>query len=72
MLKRFCSRELFRLRLAGGNIRLPAIDSTFRYINTLDLRPQLYDQLHFNRLAKLELGRRMGDAWLAWINDGQS
>lgn len=45
--------------------RLPATDPTFRYINTLDLRPQLYDQLHFNRSAKLELGVRMADLWLA-------
>lgn len=44
---------------------LPAIDPTFRYIDTLDLRPQLYDGLHFNKSAKLEIGRRLADAWLA-------
>ncbi len=44
--------------------RLPATDSTFHYVNTLHLRSQLYDQLHFNKSAKLELGRRMADAWL--------
>lgn len=43
---------------------LPATDSTFHYVNTLHLRSQLYDQLHFNKSAKLELGRRMADAWL--------
>ena len=42
---------------------LPATDSTFHYVNTLHLRSQLYDQLHFNKSAKLELGRRMADAW---------
>ena len=46
---------------------LPATDPTFRYIDTLDLRPQLLpDQVHLNKSAKLELGRRMADAWLAW------
>ncbi|MFA7174095.1 MAG: sialate O-acetylesterase [Kiritimatiellia bacterium] len=43
---------------------LAASDSTFRYIDTLDLRPQLYDRLHFNKSAKLQVGRRMADAWL--------
>jgi len=45
--------------------RLSTTDPTFLYINTLDLRPKLYDQLHFNKSAKLELGSRMADAWLA-------
>jgi hypothetical protein len=45
--------------------RLPATDPSFLYISTLDLRPKLYDQLHFNKSAKLELGLRMADAWLA-------
>ena len=44
---------------------LPEADPAFRYIDTLDLRPLLYDNLHFNKFAKLELGRRMADAWLA-------
>jgi hypothetical protein len=43
---------------------LAASDPSFRYIDTLDLRPKLYDQLHFNKSAKLELGRRLADAWL--------
>lgn len=54
------NRDLVR----AGQSQLSATDPTFRYINTLDLRPQLYDQLHFNRLAKLELGRRLAEAWL--------
>lgn len=55
------NRDIVREQQSG----LPAIDPTFRYINTLDLQPQLYDQLHFNKQAKLEIGRRMADAWLA-------
>ncbi|MCK5803880.1 MAG: hypothetical protein KAI66_13650 [Lentisphaeria bacterium] len=46
--------------------RLPTIDPTFRYIDTLDLRPKLYDHLHFNKSAKLKIGLRMANAWLAW------
>ena len=38
---------------------LAAGDKGFTYIDTLDLQPLLYDQLHFNKAAKLELGRRM-------------
>ena len=45
---------------------LPAADPTFRYLDALDLRPQLYDGLHFNKPAKLELGRRLARAWLDW------
>lgn len=45
---------------------LPAADSTFRYIDTLDLRSQRYDNLHFSKGAKLELGQRMAKAWLEW------
>lgn len=45
---------------------LPAADPTFRYLDTLDLRPQRYDNLHFSKGAKLELGRRMAKAWLDW------
>ncbi len=48
--------------------RLSETDPTFLYINTLDLRPQLYDQLHLNKSAKLELGSRMADVWLATEN----
>jgi hypothetical protein len=43
---------------------LPALDPTFRYVDTLDLTGQLYDNLHFNKRAKLEIGRRLADAWL--------
>ena len=45
---------------------LPDADPTFRYIDTLDLRPQRYDNLHFSKGAKLELGQRMAKAWLEW------
>ena len=45
---------------------LPTVDPSFRYINTLDLRPKLYDGLHFNKAAKLEIGRRMCEVWLEW------
>lgn len=45
---------------------LPAADPTFRYLDTLDLRSQRYDNLHFSKGAKLELGRRMAKAWLDW------
>ena len=55
------NRDIVRDRQSG----LPATDPTFRYINTLDLQSQLYDQLHFNKSAKLKLGCRMADAWLA-------
>ncbi|MBL9130246.1 MAG: hypothetical protein JNG86_03550 [Verrucomicrobiaceae bacterium] len=41
-------------------------DSTFRYIDTLDLRGQRYDNLHFSKGAKLEIGQRMAKAWLEW------
>ena len=55
------SRDIVR----GQQANLPARDGRFRYIDSLDLRPLLYDQLHFNKTAKLELGRRLADAWLA-------
>jgi hypothetical protein len=45
---------------------LAANDPAFRYIDTLDLRPKLYDNLHFNKSAKLELGKRLADTWLEW------
>jgi hypothetical protein len=41
-------------------------DPTFRYIDTLDLRGQRYDNLHFSKGAKLEIGQRMAKAWLEW------
>lgn len=43
---------------------LAAKDPDFAYIDTLDLRPQLYDNLHFNKAGKLEVGKRLADAWL--------
>jgi hypothetical protein len=41
-------------------------DPTFHYIDTLDLRGQRYDNLHFCKGAKLEIGQRMAKAWLEW------
>ena len=41
-------------------------DPTFRYIDTLDLRGQRYDNLHFSKGAKLEIGQRMAKTWLEW------
>jgi hypothetical protein len=61
------NRDIVRARQS----ELPTIDPTFRYIDTLDLRQQLYDQLHFNKSAKLELGLRMANAWLAWQQSNQ-
>lgn len=43
---------------------LPALNPAFRYVDTLDLVDQLYDNLHFNKRAKLEIGRRLADVWL--------
>jgi hypothetical protein len=56
------NRDVVRAQQAA----LPAVDPSFRYINTLDLRPKLYDGLHFNKAAKLEIGRRMCEVWLEW------
>ena len=41
-------------------------DPTFRYIDTLDLCGQRYDNLHFSKGAKLEIGQRMAKTWLEW------
>jgi hypothetical protein len=43
---------------------LAATDSTFLYIDTMDLQSQRYDGLHYSKGAKLELGVRMAKAWL--------
>jgi len=40
-------------------------DRRASYVDTLDLAPRLYDGLHFDRAAKLEVGRRLAAAWLA-------
>lgn len=57
------SRDIVR----GQQANLPSQDARFRYVDTLDLQPRLYDQLHFNKTAKLELGRRLANAWLACV-----
>lgn len=38
-------------------------DPRMVYFSTLDLREQLYDKLHFDKAAKLEIGRRFATAW---------
>ncbi len=53
-------RDIVRARQAA----LPATDSSFLYIDTMDLQPLLYDNLHFNKSAKFEIGRRMCATWL--------
>jgi hypothetical protein len=45
---------------------LPAADASFRYIDTMDLRAQRYDGLHFSKGAKLEIGKRMAKTWMDW------
>ena len=54
-----------RDRVREQQAQLPNLDPSFRYVDTLDLQPLLYDQLHFNKTAKLELGRRLAEAWLS-------
>jgi hypothetical protein len=53
-------RDIVRAKQAA----LPATDSSFLYIDTIDLQPLLYDNLHFNKSAKFEVGRRMCATWL--------
>jgi hypothetical protein len=50
----------------AGQSALPAADPRFAYIDTVDLRPALYDNLHFNKTAKLEIGKRLAEEWLKW------
>ena len=38
-------------------------DAKMVYFSNLDLQGQLYDKLHFDRKAKLEIGRRFATAW---------
>lgn len=35
------------------------------YVDNSDLRPHLYDQLHFDKKGKLEVGKRMANAFLS-------
>ncbi len=57
-------RDVVRRGQAAAAGRHPAIE----YIDNLDLQPKLYDRLHFDKEAKLELGRRMAERWLAIKN----
>lgn len=45
---------------------LAKTDASFRYVDTMDLRGQRYDNLHFSKGAKLEIGQRMAKAWMEW------
>ena len=40
--------------------------ATITCIDTMDLRAKRYDNLHFSKGAKLELGQRMAKVWLEW------
>lgn len=53
-------RDIVRAQQAA----LPATAPSFLYIDTMDLQPLLYDNLHFNKPAKLEIGHRMCATWL--------
>lgn len=46
---------------------LPKLDSSFRYLDNLEWKPRRYDGAHYDKPAKLELGQRMGKAWLEWM-----
>lgn len=41
-----------------------AADDNIHYVSTIDLQSQLYDGLHFNKAAKLEIGYRLAKQWL--------
>lgn len=41
------------------------LNAAVEYVDNLDLRDQLYDQLHFNRSGKLTLGQRLAERWLS-------
>lgn len=56
-------RDIVRTKQAA----LATTDASFQYVDTLDLQAHLYDNLHFNKAAKLEIGRRMAEAWLNWV-----
>ncbi|MCA9063739.1 MAG: exo-alpha-sialidase [Planctomycetaceae bacterium] len=42
------------------------------YLETTDLRDQLYDQLHFGKDAKLLIGRRLADQWQSGIGNSDA
>jgi len=45
---------------------LPGQDPTFRFVENMSWLPRRYDGAHYVKSAKLELGRRLGQAWLQW------
>ena len=58
--------DLVRAKHAALARRDPAI----AYFDNTDLHPGLYDRLHFNKAAKLIVGRRFANAWLRLIEGG--
>jgi sialidase-1 len=52
--------NVVRREQAAAAERNPSIE----YIDNLDLQGQLYDRLHFDRQAKLEVGQRIAQRWL--------
>jgi hypothetical protein len=55
-----------RDKVRAAQAALSAADPRFAYIDTVDLQTNLYDKLHFNKTAKLEIGKRLAEAWLKW------
>ncbi|MCA9080184.1 MAG: exo-alpha-sialidase, partial [Planctomycetaceae bacterium] len=53
-------RDMVRRQQAAVAESDPAIE----YVDNIDLQGQLYDGLHFDRAAKLEVGRRLAERWL--------
>lgn len=45
---------------------LPKLDPSFRYLDNLEWKPRRYDGAHYDKPAKLEIGQRLGKAWLEW------
>ncbi|MFT7617598.1 MAG: sialidase-1 [Planctomycetota bacterium] len=53
------TRDIVRKKQAS----LATRSQDMTYVNTLDLRDQLYDRVHFDKPAKIEIGRRLAAAW---------
>ena len=54
-------QDIVRGQQAAAAKHHPAIE----YIGNRDLKSALYDGLHFNRAAKMEIGQRIAQAWLS-------
>jgi len=55
------TRDIVRAQQAA----FAAADPTAAHFSTVDLRDQLYDELHFDKTAKLTVGARFADACIA-------